>query len=181
MLHILLDIVQTCTNMFQIAINISTDNNWGKLEQAPPYDLVIRNGSMVTVSEMETIIACATTLWNMVPCFIIKQTQAEMARLITYRPPTVLLDNGSSMFIMKQILTETVMTILRADCLTVLLENGSMFHNQTNTDRNSNPSRECFPMFPWSKWLAQMTLAEIQRNRSTHRVHTTTRKGTVHG
>ena len=54
-----------------------------------------------------TIVAHAVlyNLWNMVPRFIFKQTQME-----------------------------TVMTILRADPPTVLLENGSMVHNQTNTD-----------------------------------------------
>ena len=43
------------------------------------------------------IVVCAAlyNLWNMVPWFIIKQTQTKMAKLITCRPPTVLLENGS--------------------------------------------------------------------------------------
>ena len=39
-------------------------------------------------------------------------------------------------FIIKQTQTEMIMTILHADSPTVLLENGSMVHNQTNADIN---------------------------------------------
>ena len=42
-----------------------------------------------TQSEMESIVARASlyNLWNMLPWFIIKQTQTEMAKLITCQPP----------------------------------------------------------------------------------------------
>ena len=39
------------------------------------------------------------------------------------------------------------------------------------TETISDPSRECFLMFPWSKWLAQTTFkVKMERNRSAHRM-----------
>ena len=50
-------------------------------------------------------------------------------------------------FIVKQTRMETVMTISRADSPTVLLENGSMVHNQMSADIETETigdlSREC--------------------------------------
>ena len=51
--------------------------------RAPPYNLAIRNGFMVTIVARATLY----NLWNMVPWFIIKQTQTETAKFITCQPP----------------------------------------------------------------------------------------------
>ena len=60
-----------------------------------------------------------------------------------------------------------VVTISRADPPTVLLENGSMVHNQTNADR----LRKLSVTFLENVWLARMTLkAKMERNRSAHHV-----------
>ena len=97
-------------------------------------------------SEMETIITRAAlyNLWNMVPWFIIKQTQTETVKLITSRPPTVLLDNGF------MIHNQTNTNGNDNDHLTYqlpysLLENGSMVHNQTNMNGNGNDHLTCRP------------------------------------
>ena len=101
-------------------------------------------------------------------------------------PPTVLLNNSSMVhnqanmnrnshltcrlcsrmvlwFIIKQSLTETVIPISCANPPTVLLENGSMVHNQTNTDRLR---KLLLVTFLDNVWLAGMTLkAKMERNR----------------
>ena len=58
------------------------------------------------------------------------------------------------------------MTISHADPPTVLLENGFMVHKQMNMETISHPFRECFPMFPWSKRLAQ-TMLKVKMERNT--------------
>ena len=74
-------------------------------------------------SETESIVARATlyNLWNMVPWFIIKQTQTETAKLTRADPPTV------------------------------LLENGSMVYNQGNTNRNGNNHLTCRPPYSFAR------------------------------
>ena len=69
--------------------------------------------------------------------------------------------------------TETVIPISRADPPTVLLKNGSMVHNQMNTDRLQKLS----VIFPENVWLAQTThKVKLERNRSAHQVPNATRK-----
>ena len=97
---------------------------------------------------MVSIVAHAAlyNLWNMVPWFIIKHSQMK-----------------------------TVMTISRADPPTVLLENGSMLHNQMNADRLWKLS-VTFLENVWL-WLARTMLkVKMERNRSTHHVPNATRK-----
>ena len=62
--------------------------------------------------------------------FLIKQTI-----MIESKPLIPLLFFVCDCFIIKQSQTKTVMTISCAYPSTVLLENGSMVHNQTNADR----------------------------------------------
>ena len=63
--------------------------------------------------------------------------RTETAKLITCRPPTVLLNNGS--MVHNQANTnENSNDHLMCRPPTVLLENGSMVHNQANTDENGN-------------------------------------------
>ena len=66
--------------------------------------------------------------------------QSETKMIVT-RAALYNLSNMVPWFIIKQTQTETVMTTLCANPPTVLLENGSMVHNQTNADRNGNYQR----------------------------------------
>ena len=78
-------------------------------------------------------------------------------------------------FIIKETRAETVIAISRANPPTVLLENGSMVHNQMNVDRLRKLSAT-FLENVWSKRLARKTLkAKMERNRSTHHVPNATR------
>ena len=62
-----------------------------------------------------------------------------------------------------------VMTISLGDPPTILLENGSLVHNQTNMDRNRNYwqplSRECFQMILWSKQQTRTILGKVRMIR----------------
>ena len=65
--------------------------------------------------------------------------RTETAKLITCRPPTVLLNNGF-MVHNQTITNKNGNNHLTCRPPIVLLENGSMVHNQTNADRNGSIS-----------------------------------------
>ena len=81
------------------SLQIMLFNNWGEPERAPPYDLAIKNDSMIHAqkqhdqkrSQSSHVPPFMYNLWNMVPWFIIKQTQTETAKSSRANPPTVLL------------------------------------------------------------------------------------------